>query len=256
MNYQKKNTIVGWLIFIIALIVYMLTVSPTVSYWDCGEFIAASYKLAVPHPPGAPFYLLVGRIFSMLPIPFIGDIGYKVNLISVLSSAFTIMLLYLSIVHLVREWKGGLKTEEDWMTAIFSGIIGSLTFAFSHSFWFNAVEAEVYAPSMLFTALLVWLILVWAEKSDQPGNERYILMIAYLIGLAMGVHLLNVLAIPFVTLIIFYKRFTFNLKNFILNAVITGAIMLIIYPGIVKYLPQIALHWGVFMLISGTVLIC
>jgi hypothetical protein len=248
MHYKKKNTLVGWIIFAIAFIVYMLTVSPTVSYWDCGEFIAASYKLAVPHPPGAPFYLLVGRIFSLLPIPFITDIGYKVNLISVLSSAFTVMLLYFSIVHLVREWKGTLKTDEEWQTAIFSGIIGALSFAFTHSFWFNAVEAEVYAPSMLFTALLVWLILVWAEKSDKPGNERYILMIAYLIGLAMGVHLLNVLAIPFVTLIIFYKRFPFTWKNFFINAAITAAIMLIIYPGIVKYLPQIALNWGVFIL--------
>jgi hypothetical protein len=248
MSYQKKNTIISWLIFTVSLIVYMMTVSPTVSYWDCGEFIAASHKLAVPHPPGAPFYLLVGRIFSMLPIPFISDIGYKVNLISVLSSAFSVMLLYLSIVHLIREWKGSLKSDDEWQTAIFSGIIGSLTFAFTHSFWFNAVEAEVYAPSMLFTALLVWLILVWAEKSDKPGNERYILMIAYLIGLAMGVHLLNVLAIPFVTLIIFYKRFEFSWKNFSINAAISGAIMFIIYPGIIKYLPQIALNWGVFVL--------
>jgi hypothetical protein len=249
MNYQKKNSIISWLIFAISLVVYMMTVSPTVSYWDCGEFIAASYKLAVPHPPGAPFYLLLGRIFSMLPIPFISDIGYKVNLISVLSSAFSVMLLYLSIVHLVREWKGSLKTDEEWQTAIYAGIIGALSFAFTHSFWFNSVEAEVYAPSMLFTALLVWLILVWAEKSDKPGNERYILMIAYLVGLAMGVHLLNVLAIPFVTLIIFYKRFPFTWKNFFINAAVTGAIMLIIYPGIVKYLPLIALHWGVFILV-------
>ena len=208
MDWQKTNRITAALIWLFSFIVYAMTVAPTVSYWDCGEFIACSYGLAVPHPPGAPLFLLVGRFFSMLP--FVADIGLRVNFISVLSSAFTIMFLYLSIVHMVREWKGKLVSRTDWQTAIFSGVIGSLTFAFTHSFWFNAVETEVYAPSMLFTALLVWLILVWSERSEEPGNERYLLMIAYLVGLAIGVHLLNVLALPFVTLVYYYKRFPFN----------------------------------------------
>jgi hypothetical protein len=172
-------------------------------------------------------------------IPFVEDIGYRVNYISVLSSTFTVMLLYLSIVHLVREWKGSLKDNSDWQIAIFSGALGSLTFAFTHSFWFNAVEAEVYAPSMLFTALLVWLILVWAQKSDEPGNEKYLLMIAYSIGLAIGIHLLNVLALPFVTLMYYYKRFEFNIKTFMINIFITVGIILFVYPGIVKYLPRV-----------------
>ncbi len=244
MDWLKTNRLVAAGIWVFSFIIYAMTVASTVSYWDCGEFIACSYGLAVPHPPGAPLFLLVGRFFSM--IPFVEDIGYRVNYISVLSSTFTVMLLYLSIVHLVREWKGNLQSNSDWQTAIFSGIIGSLTFAFTHSFWFNAVEAEVYAPSMLFTALLVWLILVWAQKSDQPGNEKYLLMIAYCIGLTIGIHLLNVLALPFVTLIYYYKRFEFNMKTFMINILVTVGIILFVYPGIVKYLPRIAELGGAF----------
>jgi len=184
MNMQKTNRLVAAGIFIATSIVYLMTVAPTVSFWDCGEFIACSFKMEVPHPPGAPLYLIVGRVFSLFP--FFEDVGFKVNLISVFSSSITIMLLYLVIVHLVREWKGKLEEDADWYIAIFAGIIGSLSFAFSHSFWFNAVEAEVYAPSMLFTSLIVWLVMVWAEKSEEPNNERYLLMIAYIIGLAIA----------------------------------------------------------------------
>ena len=244
MDWLKTNRLVAAGIWVFSFIIYAMTVASTVSYWDCGEFIACSYGLAVPHPPGAPLFLLVGRFFSM--IPFVEDIGYRVNYISVLSSTFTVMLLYLSIVHLVREWKGNLQSNSDWQIAIFSGAIGSLTFAFTHSFWFNAVEAEVYAPSMLFTALLVWLILVWAQKSDQPGNEKYLLMIAYCIGLTIGIHLLNVLALPFVTLIYYYKRFEFNMKTFMINILVTVGIILFVYPGIVIYLPRLAELGGAF----------
>jgi len=244
MDWLKTNRVTAGLIFGLTFIIYVMTVAPTVSYWDCGEFIACSYGLMVPHPPGAPFYLLVGRIFSM--IPFVGDIALRVNYISVISSALTVMLLYLSIVHLIREWKGTLKNNADWQTAIYAGVLGSLSFAFTHSFWFNAVESEVYAPSMLFTALLVYIILVWAEKSDQPGNERYLLIISYLIGLAIGVHLLNVLALPFVTMIYYYKRFEFSLKTFSIMTAITVAIIIFIYPGIVKILPHAAEFGGAF----------
>ncbi len=237
MNWIKTNRIVALLIFLIALTVYFLTAAPAVSFWDCGEFIACSFKMAVPHPPGAPLFLLLGRIFSLLP--FAHDIAFRINTISVISSALTIMLLYLTIVHLVRAWKGKLENDSEWLTAIFSGVIGSLTFAFSHSFWFNAVEAEVYAMSMLFTSLLVWLILVWAEKSDEPGNERYLLMIAYFIGLAIAVHLLNVLALPFVAMIFYYKKFDFNLKSFLIMTAVTAVVMLAVYPGIVKYIPKL-----------------
>jgi transmembrane protein TMEM260 (protein O-mannosyltransferase) len=238
MDWKKSNNIVAIFVFIFTTIIYTLTVAPTVSFWDCGEFIATAYKMSVPHPPGSPLFLLVGRMFTLLPFP--ADIGLRVNLISVFSSSITIMLLYLVIVHLVREWKGKLESREDWLTAISSGLVGAFTFAFTHSFWFNAAEAEVYAASMLFTALLIWLSLVWAEKSNERGNEKYLLMISYLVGLAIAVHLLNVLALPFVAMIYYYKRYEFKIQSFIVMTIITVVGMVLIYPGMVLWFPQIA----------------
>jgi len=182
-----------------------MTTAPTTSFWDCGEFIACSYTMSVPHPPGAPFYLLVGRIFSMLPL--FGDVGFRVNLISPITGALTIMLLYLIIVRLIRQWRGDEKTAQDKWIAYVGGVVGAFACAFGHSVWFNAVEAEVYAFSLFFTAAVIWLILLWLEKADQPGNERILLLIAYLYGLAIGVHLLNLLTIPFVGLIFLYRKF-------------------------------------------------
>lgn len=242
MEMGKLNRIIAGIIFIFTAIVYTLTVAPTVSFWDCGEFIACSYKMAVPHPPGAPLYLLVGRLFSLLP--FAKDIAFRINMISVISSAVTIMLLYLTIVHLFREWKGEMVEKSDWLVAMFSGVIGSLSFAFTYSFWFNSAEAEVYAPSMLFTALIIWLIMVWASKSDEPGNDRYLLMIAYMIGLSIGVHLLNILALPFVTMVYYYKRYDFNPRSFTIMTIITLIIMLAVYPGMVKWTPLVVLDFG------------
>jgi len=247
MDWKKVNNIVAAAVLVFTTIIYTLTVAPTVSFWDCGEFIATSFKMSVPHPPGSPLFLLVGRFFTL--IPFADDIAFRVNMISVLSSAFTIMLLYLSIVHLIREWKQKLETKEDWLIAIFSGVIGSLTFAFTHSFWFNAAEAEVYAASMLFTAILIWLSLVWAEKSKEPGNEKYLLMISYMIGLAIAVHLLNVLALPFVAMVYYYKRYEYNFQTFMIMVLVTVVTILLIYPGIVKYLPLVA-KLGVFWLFA------
>jgi len=241
---EKLNRIVAGIIFVFSTIIYLMTVSPTVSFWDCGEFIACSYRMAVPHPPGAPLYLLIGRIFSIIPLA--EDIGLRVNIISVLASSITILLLHLTIVHLVRQWKGQLIERDDWLMAIFSGVLGSLSFAFTHSFWFNAVEAEVYAVSMLSTALIVWLVMVWAVKAEEPGNDRYLLMIAYIIGLSIGVHLLNILALPFVAMVYYYKRYEFNLKTFVILMVVTAVGMLAIYPGMVKYVPLLALHFGAF----------
>lgn len=239
---EKLNRIIAGIIFVFTMVIYTLTVAPTVSFWDCGEFIACSYKMAVPHPPGAPLYLLVGRFFTLLP--FSEDIAFRINMISVFSSAVTVMLLYLTIVHLIRQWKGQLVEKSDWYIAIFSGVIGALSFAFSHSFWFNAAEAEVYAPSMLFTAIIVWLIMVWASKPDEPGNDRYLLMIAYMIGLSIGVHLLNILALPFITMVYYYKRYEFNAKSFGIMTAITGVIMIAVYPGMVKWIPLLALNFG------------
>lgn len=203
---QKQNLInrvFAGLAFVLSLFIYLKTIAPTTSFWDCGEFITCSYILGIPHPPGAPFYLLLGRIFTMLPIA--ADIGLRVNVVSALSSSVTIMFLYLIIVRLIKQWRGEPKDAFDMVILVASGLIGALGYAFSDTFWFNAVEAEVYAISMFFTSSIVWLILVWLEKADEPGSERYLLIIAYLIGLAIAVHLLMVLALPAIFLIIFFK---------------------------------------------------
>jgi len=247
---ENKLTAAG--VFLFSFIVYFMTMAPTVSFWDCGEFIACSYKMAVPHPPGAPLFLIVGRIFTLLPI--FEDIARRVNLISVLSSAFTVLFLYLIIVHLIREFLKGNSGFNKYIPIV-GGVIGSLSFAFSTSFWFNAVESEVYAPSMLFTGLVVWLIFKWSERSDKVGNEKYILFIAYLMGLATGVHLLNVLAIPMVVLIIYFKRYEVSWESFAVMTIIGIALTLLVYPGVVKGVPLVVEYIDFFGIIVALILL-
>ena len=249
-NYIRLNRIIALLIFIVTFIVYFDTMAPTVSYWDCGEFIAVSHTLGVPHPPGSPFFLLVGRIFSMLP--FNDDIAFRVNVISPLVSALAVMLLYLSTVKVITHWRGRVNNITDVMIVFGGAAVGALTFAFTDSHWFNAVEAEVYAFSTFFTAIVVWLILLWNEKADQEGHERYILIIAYMIGLATGLHLLNLLAIPFVTLIIYFRKYKVEWQSFGINVLITAVIFFVIHNGIIKGLPKMAAG---FLGVGGTVLL-
>tara|TARA_S200000501_G_scaffold67635_3_gene59211 strand:+ start:31330 stop:34191 length:2862 start_codon:yes stop_codon:yes gene_type:complete len=217
--------------------------APTVSYWDCGEFIAVSNRLAVPHPPGSPLFLLLGRIVSMLP--FSPDIAFRVNLLSPLSSALSVMFLYLIIVKVVINWRGEILEKTDALIAFGGAAVGSLVFAFTDSHWFNAVEAEVYSMSTFFTAIVVWLILHWNERANEDGHERYILIIAYMIGLATGLHLLNLLTLPFVSLIIYFRKYQFKWQSFLLTVAITGIIFFIIHNVIIKGLPKIAAAFGV-----------
>ena len=242
-KYININRILGVMTFLISFIVYFDTMAPSVSYWDCGEFIAVSYTLGVPHPPGSPLFLLLGRIASMLPIS--EDIAFRVNLLSPLASAFSVLFLYFIIVQLVNHWRGKIETNTDALIAFGAGIVGSLTFAFTDSHWFNAVEAEVYAFSTFFTAIVVWLALLWSEKSDEKGNERYILIIAYMIGLATGLHLLNLLTIPFVALLIYFKKYKFEWTSFSILVVVTGFVFFIIHNVIIKGMPKIADAIGV-----------
>lgn len=213
---KKIKRYVGLGVFFISFIVYILTVAPTTSYWDCGEFITTSHILGIPHPPGAPFYLMLGRFFSM--IPFVGDIGLRVNMISVLSSSFTVLFLFLTSVRLIEIWRGKVKSTSEALVVYGSSVIGALTFAFTYTFWFNAVEAEVYALSMFFTSSIVWLLMVWIEhhkvvvekrkgvleEVSNPEATRYILLIMLLVGLGTGVHLLNILTLPTVIFIMFF----------------------------------------------------
>ena len=243
-KYNLINKILALFTLLISFGVYYDTMAPTVSYWDCGEFIAVANTLGVPHPPGSPFFLLIGRIASM--IPFSKDIAFRVNLLSPLSSAFAVMFLYLIIVQCVTHWRGKVENNTDALIAFGGGLIGALTFSFTDSHWFNAVEAEVYAFSTFFTAIVVWLILIWSEKADEKGHERYILIIAYMIGLATGLHLLNLLTLPFVALVIYFRKYKFEWLSFGITMLITAVTFFIIHNIIIKGMPKIAKAIGPF----------
>ena len=200
MNFQKTNNITGWFAFGIALITYWLTFEETASYWDCGEFIAVAYKLEVSHPPGAPLFMLLGRMFSFLALGDVTKVAYWINFMSVLASAFTILFLFWSITLFGRKLMGvkndsALNDGQIW-TLMGAGLVGALAYTFSDSFWFSAVEAEVYAMSAFFTAFVVWGILKWDVIEDDSAANRWLVFIAYIVGLSIGVHMLNLVTIP------------------------------------------------------------
>jgi|TARA_Y100000310_G_scaffold330085_2_gene401110 hypothetical protein len=246
-DYIRLNRIFAGVALAISFLVYLLTMADTVPYWDSGEFIATSYILGVPHPPGSPLYLIIGRVFSM--IPFNPDIAFRVNLISPLVSALAVMYLYLSTVKLISNYRGKIQTQMDAIITFGGSLVGAFTFAFTDSHWFNAVEAEVYGFSTFFTAIVVWLIFHWAERADEKGNERYILIIAYMIGLATGVHLLNLLALPFIALIIYFRKYKFSYKGFLITTAITGVVYLVINVGIINGTPKLVDSIGLNLVI-------
>ncbi|NWG27565.1 MAG: DUF2723 domain-containing protein [Ignavibacteriaceae bacterium] len=234
MNLKLLHRIYAAVVFLFTLVIYWMTVQPSVSFWDCGEFIAASYSLQVPHPPGAPFFLILGNIFSK--IPFFDNVGFKVNLISVLSSALTALFLYLVAVKLINIFKG--KNPENSLDAIVTytaAAIGALSLSFSDTFWFNGVEAEVYAFSTLLVAAITYLIIRWYERADNKDAEKYILAIAYLVGLSIGVHLMSVLTIVPVVMIIFFRKYLEDE-----GALLKTGYILLVHAGIVLVL---ALIW-------------
>lgn len=212
MSEIKLKRIIGFFVFAASLVVYIMTVQPTTSFWDCGEFIASAYGLQVPHPPGTPFFLILGRLFSM--IPFADNIGLRVNMISVISSAFTILFVYLIAVQLIDNYKK--KKHESMLDALgtyIAAAIGAFSLSFADTFWFNAVEAEVYALSTFFIAFAVWLIMLWNEKADERGSEKYIIMIFYLFGLATGVHLLSLIALIPIVMVIMFRKYVNDDEN-------------------------------------------
>jgi len=224
------NKIFAGIAFVFSLIIYISTMAPTTSFWDCGEFIACSYTLGVPHPPGTPLYLLIGNVFSNL-LFFINDIGARVNLISPIVSAFSVMFLYLIIIELINKWFRYKDDKIFSLSVYLSAFIASLLFAFTDSQWFNAVEAEVYGMSTLFTAIVVWLALKWSNNRQENGNVKYIILISYLMGLAIGVHLLNLLAIPFIALILYFNITKDQLSGFLLDNTIFYILGLISFIG-------------------------
>ena len=227
-SFQHK--LLAALTFLVAFIIYSLTVYPTTSFWDPGEFIAVAEGLQVNHPPGAPFYSLTGRIFAMfVPAEYV---ALSINFISIFASAFTVMFLYLVTVRLIEEFKGRLElmSSFDRVATLSAGLIGALTFSVTDTFWFNAVEAEVYAPSMFFTSIVVWMALKWSEHHEEANSDRWLLVISYMFGLALGVHLLNLLTLFFVALIIFFKRYTFSVVGFLKIGLLAVGAFLLIYP--------------------------
>lgn len=252
MDYKRINNFTGWGVFLFALVVYLLTMAPTASYWDCGEFIACSNELEVPHPPGAPFFLLLGRIFAMMAFGNELLVAFMLNLMSVLSAAFTVLFTFWITTHLARKMvvdsrEGATSTQTIAIMA--AGVVAGLANTFADSFWFNAVEAEVYAMSSFFTAIVVWLMFKWEERADEPGNERWIILIAYLMGLSIGVHLLNLLTIPALAFIYYFRKYEFSWPGFLLTGGISVAILGIIQAGIILYTFDIA--WWFERMMTG-----
>jgi len=239
-NFSKLNTCMAWLMFAIAVVVYGLTVEPTASLWDCPEFIACGYKLEIGHPPGAPVFMLVANLFSQFACES-SQVALMVNLLSALLSAGCIFFLFLTITHLVRSQ---LPTScpmslAQVVTIEASGMVGALAYTFSDTFWFSAVEAEVYAFSSFLTALMFWLILKWEDAADSPRSDRWMILIAYITGLSIGVHLLCLLCLPAMSFVVYFRRAKrVTWKGMLLTLVAGGLLVAIILygiiPGVVK----------------------
>jgi MFS family permease len=262
-NYRKLNNIIGWIVFFLAAFIYCSTIEPTASFWDCGEYISTAYKLEVGHPPGAPLFQMIGRVFTFMAGNDVTQVAKMVNLMSALCSAFTILFLFWSITYIAKKFiSKGEEMTQGHMLAIFgSGFVGAMAYAFTDSFWFSAVEGEVYAMSSFFTAIVFWGILKWDAEEEEAHSNRWLVLIAYLVGLSIGVHLLNLLAIPAMVFVYYFKRFkTSNLGLLItgmVSVVILGAIQGYIIPGIVSLAAKFELFFVNVMRLpfnSGTVI--
>jgi len=247
MTYKKINTLTGWAVFLVAAFVYLSTIEPTASFWDCGEYISTAFKLEVGHPPGAPLFNLIGRFFTL----FSDEHGaaQMINAMNGICSAFTILFLFWTITAFAKKiaLKSGELDSTKILTIIGSGIVGSLAYTFSDSFWFSAVEGEVYAMSSFFTAIVFWAILKWEEVADEPHSLRWIILIAFLMGLSIGVHLLNLLAIPAIVFVYYFKRYKITRNGFILASIISvltlGIVQAGIIPGIVSWAAKFELFF-------------
>src|SRR6478609_4031267 len=210
MQFKKINNLVGWVVCLIACTVYIMTAEAGGSFWDCGEFVSSCFKVQIPHPPGAPLFVLLGRIFIVL----FGDnpltAAKAVNVMSALASGFTILFLFWTITHFARrivnvKTSDVLTSSQAW-SIMGAGVVGALAYTFSDSFWYSAVEGEVYAMSSFFTAIVFWGILQWDSQADEPGSDKWIVFIFFMIGLSIGVHLLCLLCIPAIVIAYYFRR--------------------------------------------------
>lgn len=241
-KYKLFNNILGWVVFALSSTVYLMTMEPTASFWDCGEFISSAYKLEVGHPPGAPFFMLTANLFTQLTSDP-AMVAVMVNTMSALFSGLTILFLFWSITHLARKIivkDDGDMPLSSMITVLGSGLVGALVYTFSDTFWFSAVEGEVYAYSSLFTAVVFWLILKWEEVADQPHADRWIVLIAYLMGLSIGVHLLNLLCIPAIVLVYYYRKYPNpTMKGTCVALLVSFAIVGLMMYGVVQGLVEV-----------------
>ncbi|MBS1773579.1 MAG: DUF2723 domain-containing protein [Bacteroidetes bacterium] len=249
MNFKKANNLLAWLCCLISAIVYFKTVEPTVSFWDCGEFLSCAAKLEVAHSPGAPLFMLIQRVFSLLAFGNKEHIALVINLWSCMASALTILFLFWTITRFAQKLVVTKNAEPDKNQSIVilaSGIIGSLAYAYSDTFWSSAVEAEVYATSSLFTAMVLWVILKWESKADEKYADKWIVLIGYLIGLSVGIHLLNLLAVPALAMVYYFRRYEVTAKGSVIAFVIGTAILLFVQFGVLQGLPSIAKWMDIF----------
>ena len=250
-TFKFYNTVVGWGIFVVAAIVYLMTIEPTASFWDCGEFITTAYRLEVGHPPGAPLFMILGRLFTMLA-PSTASIPVMVNIMSALASAFTILFLFWSITHLARKIIGSGENEtlSELIAILGAGAVGALAYTFSDTFWFSAVEGEVYGTSSLFTALVFWAILKWENEADESYANRWLVLISYLVGLSIGIHLLNLLAIPAIVFVYYFRKYEVTRNGILaaagLSLVILATMIWVVIPGLV-----VAASWFELLFVNG-----
>lgn len=235
LSFNHLNNVLGIVIGVFATLLYTITLEPTSSFWDSGEYIAASYKLEIPHPPGAPLFLLFGRLFALFSFGDQESVAFAVNMLSAVSSGLAVMFLYWTIVMLARKFfKGGSVRMYEQFVIVLSGLIGALSFAFTDTFWYSATETELYAFSTFITALVFWAIFKWEGVEDPGHSNRWLILIAYIMGLSVGVHLLNLLTIPSIALVVYFKRYNPTWKSTLATLSIAAAILTFILFGLVS----------------------
>ncbi|MGY8955222.1 MAG: glycosyltransferase family 117 protein, partial [Flavobacteriales bacterium] len=248
-QFKNLNNIIGWSVFLIASFVYLSTIEQTVSFWDCGEYIATAYKLEVGHPPGAPLFQLFGRIFTLFAAQGTSEVAVAINILSALCSSFSILFLFWTITAFGRKmfFKDNNYEIGKIFAVLGSGLVGALAYTFSDSFWFSAVEGEVYAMSSFFTAITFWCIMKWEQEANKPNASRWLVLIAYLIGLSVGVHLLSLLTIPAMGMIYYYKKYDYTksgaIKAFIISMIMLGVVQAVIIPGAVSLISTFELFF-------------
>ncbi len=240
-NFSKWDSLTGWGVFFIALVVYGLTVEPTGSWWDAGEYITTSAKLQVAHPPGAPLFQMIGAFFAMFALEA-DQVARMVNYMSGVSSAFTVLFMFWTITNLTRKLISGSETlnNSQAIAVLGSGVVGSLALTFSDSFWFNAVETEVYAMASLIMSLLLWLGLKWTDNLDHPRGNKYLVLISFVVGLTFGIQFMGFLAIPSIGLLYYFKRYKkTTVKNFLLANITVVAVLMLVYKFSLTYVLQL-----------------